>query len=281
MGFNIKMIADIFKFPTPLFPRFKKVFGSGFREDIPALKKSFEIPIVYDEDKSYEIQYVEFSSTGYKDGDKLSLIRNKDLIFSVHTKELPQRIDLRPVVVYRPKLDTLKFIYHNITGTSKVIWFDIFASYANKIVQIPSPEDPKPEFPIDHEYDWLFMITWASKDMDLHCELLNGEDLVGTVYYYTPFFGNETGKVWLDYDDRDGGTEIITILGKPSSKAKLLVKNFNATYNPEIEVKITNYLGTVTKNIVIPQGVITWQKIIPYFIVDLDTGKIEEVNNGI
>jgi len=123
MGFNVGVIADILKFPWPLFPKYKYIYHQGERFDIPALIQDFEFTITLPANNKYELLSIAFASTGYKDGDSFSLKLNDTLILkNIYTKELGQVKQIRPV----RKIDSsiLTFIYHNTTGTSKVIWVD-------------------------------------------------------------------------------------------------------------------------------------------------------------
>lgn len=123
MGFNVGVIADILKFPWPLFPKYKYIYHQGERFDIPALIQDFEFTINLPPNNKYELLSIAFASTGYKDGDSFSLKLNDTLILkNIYTKELGQVKQIQPV----RKIDSsiLTFIYHNTTGTSKVIWID-------------------------------------------------------------------------------------------------------------------------------------------------------------
>lgn len=125
MGFDIGYIIDILKFPWPLFPKYKQTYPVGLRYDIPGIRRDFVFEINLPPNK-YELQSFVFSSTGYKDGDSYSLIRNDEYIFShIFTKELGQVKEIRPVRKIETEKDTLTFVYHNNTGTSKVIWIDL------------------------------------------------------------------------------------------------------------------------------------------------------------
>lgn len=123
MGFNVGVIADILKFPWPLFPKYKYIYHQGERFDIPALIQDLEFTISLPANNKYELLSIAFASTGYKDGDSFSLKLNDTLILkNIYTKELGQVKQIQPV----RKIDSsiLTFIYHNTTGTSKVIWID-------------------------------------------------------------------------------------------------------------------------------------------------------------
>lgn len=124
MGFNVSVVADILKFPWPLYPKYKYNYVLGQRYDIPAFQQDFEFIINLPPDNKYELQSFVFSSTGYKDGDCYSVLKNNEYILKeVYTKELGQVINIRPICKLESS-DNLKYILHNNTGTSKVIWID-------------------------------------------------------------------------------------------------------------------------------------------------------------
>ncbi len=125
MGFNVGVIAEILKFPWPLFPKYKYIYHQGERFDIPALIQDFEFTISLPANNKYELLSIAFASTGYKDGDSFSLrLNDKVILNKIYTKELGQAKQIQPVRKIDSSQDTLTFIYHNTTGTSKVIWVD-------------------------------------------------------------------------------------------------------------------------------------------------------------
>lgn len=133
MGFSVSVVADIFKFPWPLYPKYKYNYILGQRFDIPAFQQDFEFVINLPQNNNYELQSLVFSSTGYKDGDCYSLVKNNQYILNrVYTKELGQVINIRPICKIEPN-DTLKYIWHNDTGTSKVIWIDFILTCQNPV----------------------------------------------------------------------------------------------------------------------------------------------------
>ena len=126
MGFNVSVIADILKFPWPLYPKYKNVYPIGLRYEIPNQSGNFEFTINLPSGVDLELQSISFAATAYKDGDYFSLLRNNDFILkNIYTKETAQSKELRPIVYIDSSTDTLKFVYNNITGTSKVIYLDL------------------------------------------------------------------------------------------------------------------------------------------------------------
>jgi len=125
MSFSVSVIADIFKFPWPLFPKYKNNYILGLRYDIPSLVGPQEFIINLPPNNKYELQSFAYSSTGYKDSDNYSLLVNDIYVFTnIYTKELGQVKDIRPIKKIL-SVDTVKFIFNNATGTSKVIWIDL------------------------------------------------------------------------------------------------------------------------------------------------------------
>jgi len=133
MGFSIDVVADILKFPSPLFPKYKNSIPVGLRYDIPALAQDFDFNIVLPVNR-YELKGVVFSSTGYKDQDFFDVtINNVYILNSVYTKELAQQIDLSPIAKFSMPKDVVVFTFHNTSGTSKVIWVDLLLTASSPI----------------------------------------------------------------------------------------------------------------------------------------------------
>jgi hypothetical protein len=131
----ISVIADILKFPYPLYPKLKRPYPMGLRFEITWDKKDFIFPIILPNPFKYELTSISISFSGYKDGDSFSLICNGDtLLDTVYTKEFGQVIDIRPV---SPCQGTaLTFIYHNDTGTSKIVWLDLMITTNEKYTSL-------------------------------------------------------------------------------------------------------------------------------------------------
>jgi hypothetical protein len=143
LGFATKVFADIFKFPTPLFPRYKHYFTLGVRYDVPPLVKDITLRILFPKGNKYELQYVEYDFSGWKDGDSVTMRRNNELIFNnLFTKELAQRVDVRPVVKILPENEYILFQIHNETGTSKVLWLDLGLVAAKAITSLDIVNTP-------------------------------------------------------------------------------------------------------------------------------------------
>ena len=137
MGFDISIVADILKFPSPLFPKYKNTYPIGVRYDIAPLIQDFSFELSLPPDNNYELQGIVFSSTGYKDGDAFSiLVSNIYVAHNIYTKELGQQIEVRPVKQIKPE-DVVTFIFHNNTGTSKVVWLDYLLTAQKKVTILP------------------------------------------------------------------------------------------------------------------------------------------------
>jgi hypothetical protein len=128
IGFDVSVVADIFKFPYPLYPKYKHQCPFGFRYEIPdtlGVSHTYEYEINFPLNNDYELQSYTFSATGYKDQDNYNLIRNDQYVLKqIYTKELGHIKEIRPILKITPGKDTLKFVFNNVTGTSKVIWID-------------------------------------------------------------------------------------------------------------------------------------------------------------
>jgi len=146
----VSIVADILKFPWPLYPKYKQTFNLGLRYDIPALIQDCAFVVNLPPNNKYELQGVVFSSTGYKDGDSFSIYRNNDILLNrIYTKELGQRFPIRPVRKIDPANDAVTFIFHNNTGTSKVIWVDLDLT-AQKIVLTTDSLPEQPVSPLEY-----------------------------------------------------------------------------------------------------------------------------------
>lgn len=166
MGFDVSYVVDILKFPWPLYPKNKNPFPFGLRFDIPALIQDNEFIIELPAGNNFELLAVTFSSTGYKDGDCYSVVLNNEYVLkNIYTKELGQVKEIRPVKEIKQAQDSLKLVFHNNTGTSKVIWVDfdmtavtpVLYSTGNPLLMEDIPEQVKVALPYikDGEYPEL------------------------------------------------------------------------------------------------------------------------------
>jgi hypothetical protein len=122
----------------------------GVRYDVPPLKKETTLRILFPKNNKYELQYVEYDFSGWKDGDKVSMFRNNETIFqNLFTKELAQRVSVRPVVRLNPDEEYIMFKIYNDTGTSKVLWLDLGLVSANPIL---NPDTILPDLEIFPKY---------------------------------------------------------------------------------------------------------------------------------
>lgn len=128
MGFSVDVVADILKFPNPLFPKFKNQCPLGFRYEIPLTTGTanvyeyiLELPV----DNDFELQGITVSQSGYTDRDYFELLVNNTYVLKqIFTKQMGQTKDIRPIVKIK-STDIVKFVYNNDTGTSKSVWLDL------------------------------------------------------------------------------------------------------------------------------------------------------------
>jgi len=182
LGESVKIIADIFKFPTPLFPKYKHFFSLGVRYDVPPLKRDIKLRIAFPKNNKYELQYVEYDFTGWKDGDSISMYKSEnatniqiDTIFThIFTKELAQRFSLRPVFLLNPDSELVTFVIRNNTGTSKVLWLDLGLTSRNAITDVTSIFPDFEVYPnykkISYGSDFQFTAFSATEDPGLQEE---------------------------------------------------------------------------------------------------------------
>lgn len=132
MGFGVNVITDILKFPNPLFPKYKNYLNLGMRYDVPPLKMDVELRVKFPKNMMYELVALEFDFTGWKDSDSLSVFKNNTAVaLNVFGKELPQRLNLRPILKLNPENEDIFIKLHNATGTSKALLID-FGLTCNK-----------------------------------------------------------------------------------------------------------------------------------------------------
>jgi hypothetical protein len=127
----VEVVADILKFPWPLFPKYRKHCTKGNRFVINTQGDN-EFVIDLSVNSPHEIQSAVFSCRENDDGDCYSLYLNDSVLFSnIYTKGRRryglhlQHINIRPVVKVESS-DTIKLVFRNNSGiTSKTIWFDL------------------------------------------------------------------------------------------------------------------------------------------------------------
>lgn len=147
MGFAVNVIADILKFPNPLFPKYKNYVNFGMRYDVPPLKLDITLKVNFPQNLVYELQNIEFDFTGWKDSDSLSIYKNNNVVaLNVFGKELPQRLNVRPIIKLLPEKDEFFIEIHNTTGTSKVLLIDFGLSCNKK----PPTLEQNPHFELSY-----------------------------------------------------------------------------------------------------------------------------------
>jgi hypothetical protein len=136
-------VADILKFPWPLFPKYKKTFPIGFRFEIGGTgDHTYELTLP--PGNKYELQSFVLGCSKYNDSDYYSLYRNDDVIFSrIYTKDLGQVLEIRPIVVVDPSVDTVRFTFTNTSGIPKTVWIDLSLT-SNKVVSNTTIPDQTP-----------------------------------------------------------------------------------------------------------------------------------------
>lgn len=195
----------------------------GVHSYIPALNFDYEITHTFD--RNVILTGITYSQTGWKVIDCWDLYIDDKLLFdSIFTKELGEHKVFNSL--YPVKANSkIKIVYHNNSGNSKQVWYDINYYDTSEIIFDE----------ITHKYDWKIVMRWeggVNTDIDLHLDMDNGE----SVYFRKKeYIKDENNRVWLDYDftkhygenDREEKPEIITILGKPFNTAKVKIRHFS------------------------------------------------------
>lgn len=216
---KLNEILDLLKkiLGTPKSPR-----SLSLTKNVPAIVNDFVLSKTFD--KHIFLCGVAFSQSAWKVEDSFSLEVAGVLLFDhISTKEIGQYKHLNAFFPVPPGTE-IKLIYHNESGNSKMVWFDLDYLEGEKF-----PD----ENPVNHDYDYKVILEWESgttADIDIHCVL--DCDSSKHIYYQNKVYGNEPNKVWLDVDYTSHSQvqikpEILTILGKPGQMAHLYIKNFN------------------------------------------------------
>jgi hypothetical protein len=116
-------------FPAHLFPQLTHPFLKGFRIDVPAIPGTYSITYPCAEDM--ELINVSLACSGYKDTDEWEVVTiapgesEYKLVETMPTRELAESINMGNVlyIVHRlPAGSTIRFDFHNNSGTSKTVW---------------------------------------------------------------------------------------------------------------------------------------------------------------
>lgn len=111
-------------------------FVKGDKKPIPAIVNDFVIPVEF-EDDVYLTDFV-FAQSGWKSDDLISVeVAGHMIIEKIPTKELAQKKSFEYFFPL-PKNEEVKIIYHNISGNSKMFFFDF-----GYLKQIPNIKLPK------------------------------------------------------------------------------------------------------------------------------------------
>ena len=136
-GVTINATADTIKLEKLLEENFKeilflleKLFGIAyiqsvvsFQTYIPAVNLDFEISHIFNED--VRLTGIMYSQTAWKTGDNWSLYVDDVCLFeNVFTKELGEHKYFNSFYEVK-KGSEVKIIYHNVSGNSKQVWFDL------------------------------------------------------------------------------------------------------------------------------------------------------------
>ena len=132
-GGVIDTIGEIKKihFPEPMFPDADTARMKGFRLDVPP---GMTIPASVEQVFTHDIYLVDIgvACSGYHDGDYWELELHspsgnsiEKMCETMYTKELPENIAIGNSLNLAQKIPantTIRFIFYNISGTSKKVW---------------------------------------------------------------------------------------------------------------------------------------------------------------
>lgn len=114
-------------FPDHLFPTLTTPFTKGFRLETPAIAGIYTK--TYKTLQDLELVDVGLACSGYGDGDLWELnVGTTKLVETMYTKELPQHINMGTTlytVIQIPAGTDITLEFHNLSATSKTVWFDL------------------------------------------------------------------------------------------------------------------------------------------------------------
>lgn len=128
VGGVIDEIRNI-NWPAHLFPRKTKPFLKGLRLEVPAIEGTYMVTYTCTEEM--ELVNVSIACSGYKDTDEWELITiapgesEYKVVETMPTRELAESINMghHLYIVHRlPAGSIIKFLFHNNSATSKIVW---------------------------------------------------------------------------------------------------------------------------------------------------------------
>jgi len=132
---KVKQVAQVsvveevkrINFPEHLFPTKHRPFTKGFRMSIPAMTGTYET--VYTPEEDMELVDIGIACSGYADNDYWELlVGDYKVVETMYTKELPEHINMGTtlyVVHAVPAGTPMRLQFHNDSGTSKTVWFNL------------------------------------------------------------------------------------------------------------------------------------------------------------
>lgn len=134
MGFNVTypaggVIDEVKKinFPPHLFPSLAKPFTKGFKLEIPAITGVYTL--TYTAAQPIELIDIGLACSGYADDDYWEMtVGTEKIVETMYTKELPQHVNMGTTLYVVQRIATgteIKMEFHNDSGTSKNVWFDL------------------------------------------------------------------------------------------------------------------------------------------------------------
>ena len=252
---------------------------------IPAVVAPYKFTTSFDKDVM--ITGVTYSQSAWKYQDSWDLVVDGTVLFEeVGTKEIGESKQMN-VFYFVPAGKEVDIIFHNDSGNSRLVWFDI------EYIDLSIDKSAEPDLPpIDNPYDYLVVMSWEDNtgtDLDLHCYFdCNIDDHV--YYSQKELVLDENNKAWLNYDYTSHGSdgrkdepENISILGMDNHTSNIYVTNYNkGVIKEDVTVDIYNRvdnrdvkIGTV----VVDPSQITGERSV--YIGNIKNGVFEGINQNI
>lgn len=204
--------------------------------NIPAIKKDYILDFYIDG----QVNGITYSQSGWRWEDTWDLYIDDNLICNqCRTKEIGEHKYFNGFI----NAHHVKFIYHNVSATSKIVWVDL--EYLGKPVENPISLQPTIDN-ISNEWDVSVEMNWEGNtgaDIDLHGYI---DDL--HVYH-----GNKQEKdFYLNYDftshDNNINPEILSVKGYKNKTLEVYVRNFNGV-NLSKPITIKIYQNSISKKL--------------------------------
>jgi hypothetical protein len=127
MGFDVEYVADIQKFPYPLYTKYKhkKLYGMKFDVLAGAGSQTFDLLTTLPPN-SYDLQGITIGVSRLDEDDYWDLICSGAILYTnIYTKTRYTIKKMSPVKRFIIGTDTLSLIYQNTSTNAKTLYVDL------------------------------------------------------------------------------------------------------------------------------------------------------------